>query len=374
MASKQKLGEKVQRHFLRLYPKRLRYFNKHPITAVVIFLLLYYSINIALSLHYGVFSNSPEVETFTEDAGVLLVPAILSAAIYYYFCFPTLLRTTFDALLIRGIFVSTPVKISNRMQGKFKSRRPAFLGPALSLCAYLASILWLLNQNEPTSWWYLNPTIIIIGISVLQIAWVPFFSLLVNYAIAILLIRDILEGNEIQVYRLSVDRSGGFGPLGQFSLRVVFFAFSYGIFLAQWAIHSTSDGTIGTDYALFFNVTLYAVLVPTFFYLPLSIAHQKMAAFREKLVHETSRQYLREHLNIHEGKLPKLTKLEEQVKHMAALQVLVKHELDYPVWPFSTRIRLTVLLNSLIPAVPTIIGILLGVATLGFELMQPHQA
>ena len=119
-------------------------------------------------------------------------------------------------------------------------------------------------------------------------------------------------------------------------------------------------GTIGENYFLIFNTTVYLFLVPMLFYLPLHFPHRAMVAYREKLMSDTAKHYHEEHRKILQGLSTDAEELETKLKYLDGLQKLQEHNRKYPVWPFNFRTSLGVFANAITPTVPTVIGLALN--------------
>lgn len=351
----QTLGRQVEGLLLSLYPQRLAFLVQRPVVAALAYLIFYYASHIIFTHLFGVFAGTPNILDFVEDTGNHLVPIALCATVYYYFYLPMLMRNTFDALAANKVFETADLKLSKPLG----MSRSFWLPHALTV---LAGILWLVwnlvimpdfNSNR---WWRLYPEITVFNTLVLVIAWVALFGLILNVFLTVQIIRQIFRDNSIQVYRLHPDGSGGFAPLGRFSLRIMYLALIFGVFLAIWAVQGITEGRMSTDYLLMFLVVLYVVCVLTLFYLPLHLPHLAMVAYRDKLARETSSRYLEANVNAHLANNQDAEMLSEKLKYMEGLQNLSVQERSYPVWPFNTRIRLTVLFNALVPVIPTVLG------------------
>jgi hypothetical protein len=198
---------------------------------------------------------------------------------------------------------------------------------------------------------------LVITVLTWTISYFALGGLLTNVVLGIRLIDQIFQRNAIQVYPLHPDNSGGLGAMGRYSLKLSLIALALGLFIVAAAIASITRGIIQTDYILFALSLIYLAIVPTLFFLPLRTVHAAMVAFRDNLFRETSNRYLSHHLNLHQNSEIGVDELENNIKYLDQLKALREHDKMYPVWPFDLRIRLTVFFTTILPILPSVIGI-----------------
>jgi len=339
------------------YPRALSCFHHRPLLAAITYTVVLIATGISNAFAFGHFTSTASVTGLTEDSVFWLGVFVLGIALYYYLMLPVWLGQAFDLLYAEHVFAASEVKVDPHTKHLFGSRRLSWLAYGATL---IGATLWTTTAliSPEKMWWESNP-ISFISLTLVEIvAWFALAGVVVNFVLSGYLIHKILHNNHIVVHPLHPDRCGGWSSLGKFSLRVSYFALVYGVLLVIWAIGAIQSD-ISDDYALFIQVFAYVVAVPTLFYLPLHSAHKSMVAFRNKLIRDTSDRYLQEHLRAHDMEVKDVEVLQTSVKYMDTLRDLQKHELTYPVWPFSIRTRLAVLLNAVTPAIPTIFGVII---------------
>jgi hypothetical protein len=237
-------------------------------------------------------------------------------------------------------------------------------GWALLLSGY--TILFPPSRTGDLRFWF-NTNSIAFATALLEwiLAGFAFGGIIADLILIVALISHTLSQNKIVVFPLHPDRSGGFSPLGNFSLRLSYLAAGLGLFLVCQIVVAIIDRRIQQDHILMLASVLYLVAVPTFFYLPLHSTHKAMLAYRDNLIRDTSERYLETHQSIHSTNYTLEAKqLEEKLLILEALKKLQEeHERAYPVWPFNINIRFAVLANVLTPIIPTIIGLVIDFAT-----------
>jgi hypothetical protein len=356
------LGQEIEKLLLKAYPQRLHKLCQSPGKFAFVYVVVCISIHVVLALIFGGFSGTEDVQDITEDPLYLPVIVVLTVIVYHYCLLPRLVGRAFAELQHNQVFVFNTIKVDSKTSNAFSAKWVLILPLGLTLGIGAILILWLLVfiPGDLTYWSVIHPITFLVAGSTYMIAWWALVSLIANLTLTIRLINAIFAHNRIKVHRLYPDQSGGFNPMGRFSLRISVIALVYGAFLVAAAINSTfNTGIIEEDYLLFFQIPIYLVVVPTLFYWPLRSAHRAMVQFRDDLIRETSQRYLDEHLKAHNAATNDAEKLEARLKYMDALKKLQEHEQTYPVWPFNMRIRLTVVANTLVPVIPTVIGLAL---------------
>jgi hypothetical protein len=162
--------------------------------------------------------------------------------------------------------------------------------------------------------------------------------------------------NDITVFRMHPDKCGGFAPMGTFAFRFTYLALAIGVFISAAVVQHAIDNSL--DWRFTSMVFVYAVVVPSHFYLLMWFPHKKMVFFRDDLINKSSKLYSSIHAEAL-GSLPDsaMVDIEAKAKQMDALQGVSFHARQYPVWPFSTRIQFSVLLNAVSPLLITVVSI-----------------
>ena len=356
------LGQQIEDIFLNAYPHKLHRFVKHPLLTVASYVLLYIGSHITLTLIFGGFAGTTDLLDLTEDTTYPAGLLSLCVTIWYYLRFPTMFGKAFDVLFEEGVFRDQQIRIGASIKSIVTPRYLFWIPAILLSCVILVWQFTVTQTNYAVkSWFQINTFIYISTLVIWTIGWMALIGMLGFVIASIYVIRKILQENEMSVFRLHPDRSGGFGSLGRFSLKLSFLALVYAVFLILTAIFSTIEGSITSDHVLMLNVIVYSLFVPILFYLPLHSVHVVMVKYRDNIMRETSKYYWEEHENVYKADHPLTAEqLEEKLKVLDALKHLQEqHEHDYPTWPFSYRVRLGVFLNAITPLATTIGGIVI---------------
>jgi hypothetical protein len=352
-------GSQIEGLIHKLYPSLFTVFLNRPGLAAIAYFFLGTGIQLVLAILFGGFRNTPDIIDITEDPFQFPTLLVISIAIYFYFMLPRLLISAFEGLADNHIFLSRQIQINPSIRSLFDARWVRYLPIGLTLLLGITVSIWdfFIIKKNLRPWTLVHPINFVIGGGVLFIGWFFISALIVNVFLATRLINKIFQDNEIIVFPLHPDKSGGFGPLGKYSLRMTYLALGFGGLLVAFAINSTfNTGIIKEDYLLFSWVATYLVVVPTLFFLPLLSAHHAMESFRDILINQTSAQYLRTCLRAHLETHQESKKLKENLEYMEILQELERRERGFPSWPFNLGIILNVSANTVLPALPTFIG------------------
>lgn len=352
------LGAKIEEITSHDLPPRYAVLSRFPLLGGVI----YYVSNVVLygllAALFGVLHTEGNRIGYLDDFEMIFNELLLAASIYYFFRMPALLGRTFRLLTENDVFVGDQIKIDASVvklfRSKLRKRAPVVFA---GIYASLGVIFQLAGLFPVSGWFTINVFAYCVVAVTLTIAWCAMASVLVDVTLSIYLIHRLLRDNPIVVRRLHPDQAGGFGSLGSYSLRIGYFALIYGIWLASAATRAIVEDTFAIAPTL--TAVVYVIAVPILFFLPIYSPHRVMAAFRNRLMSETAQKYSTHHQAIH-TEIPETVKeFEQKIAYLNELQALQKHDASYPVWPFNFQIRAAVAFNSLAPAVPTVIGLLI---------------
>jgi hypothetical protein len=353
------LDVEIEKLLLNRYPKWLEDRRQYAVLYGVGYSVISTLVLIIASLVFHRFDGNPNITDLTEDVGLPFVQVICGAFVYYYLKLPALLAKTFKQLVANDVFDADEIIIDKKWEKNLQSRRWNWLAWSVAIFSIIAMALHSGLNADKTDAWNDHWSLFLIAQGCWLIAWYTGPQLILNVFLSALLVAHIFKKNEIQVHRLHRDGCGGFSPLSKFSLHVTYFALIYGIGFFVSGLHSYFEGNISKDYLLFLDVSIYLVIVPIIFYLPLHSAHKAMLNYRHRLINKTSEKYLHEHSSLYNSSYDDL---EDKLKVLDGLkQLRDEHEQAYPVWPFNIRIRLAVLLNALFPVTTTLIGLFIDV-------------
>lgn len=290
------------------------------------------------------------------------IPATLFgfAALYYYFRMPKHFSRTLTKLRDNGVFASNEIKIGERVSRLAQDsllRIGLFVVPVI--WAVGAIVLFPYHAGKHTYWFQINPISYAYVASSWMLLLAALSGLVISMAISGATLNSIFTNNKITVHSLHSDKSGGFGPVGNFSFQFTIMALLAGIMVGTFVWGSIENDTFRADYPIFLLEGLaYLVIVPTLFYLPIRGAHKAMVAFRDDLIKQTYARYSVENQSKYDvGNKENLTNISGAVEQMDILKRLAVHESSYPVWPFGFRTRVGVFANAIFPLTCTLAGV-----------------
>jgi hypothetical protein len=366
------LGRTIESLMRGAFPRQLVPLFKRPVWVALAYLLLSSASHVALTAIFGGLVDTSGVVDLAENVpSYVAIQVVLSAVVYYFLVIPTLLGRTFDALIANRVISESVEGVDRRFESVVRARwlRWVFGGlPWLGIIAFI--VISRVTQSDLEYWNEVNALVFLVVLFFGGLACFATVGVVMQITLSIWCIRVILRDNPITVYALHPDRSGGFGALGRFSLRLSFLALGFGAILAVFAVASIEDERIATDYLLFLMTAGYFITVPVLFYLPLHAAHQAMRRYRQTVSGRTALQYAREYARIWSADAPDRPdggcldagELEARVDQLDVLRRLHQHEQGLPVWPFNAQIWLTVLLNAAVPILPTVLGLVTDLA------------
>lgn len=354
----QSIGQMVASILNNLYPPFVRRFQRHALWISIVYGCGMLVIWLGGAFIFGGYSNTPDTLDITEDStfGISVIAFIL--VMYYYLTYPQMVGRTLDTLVQEQIFVDggvvTHPRLVNWCTSKWIRFTPIFL---LTPILILLGLEALFDFDHVRHWSETNGLFWICSTCGNTLGWLALASLFVSLILTMLLLRYIFLKNEIVVFPLHPDGSGGYGSLARFSLRLSYLALIIAAFIIAQVIGTMRRGQLSSEYIVMLNSLAYLLIVPALFYLPLHQAHRAMLTFRTNLINRTSAQFFERHKALLNELPQNANALANQLKYLEELEKLQAFNQKYPVWPFNMKVRLAVLANAITPLVPTVIGL-----------------
>jgi hypothetical protein len=270
---------------------------------------------------------------------------------------------TLTKLRDNGVFASDEVEIGERASRLAQDSRiravPIFVTVVVSILI-AAMAMFRIFRTTDTPYWFdinrINAASLVINSALI---WLALSGVVISMAISGTTLNSIFTKNKILVHSLHPDKSGGFGPVGDFSFQLTVMLLFPGIMVGSFVWLSIKSGHFRSEYpVLLLEALANLVIEPTLFYLPIRGAHKAMVAYRDNLIKQTYAKYSAENLSKYDPQNEKiLTNVKGAVEQMDVLKRLAKHESSYPVWPFGYRTRVGVFVNAILPLTVTLIGV-----------------
>ena len=186
---------------------------------------------------------------------------------------------------------------------------------------------------------------------------------LFNITSTIIILRQLFEHKSLNLYPWHPDRCGGLRSISRYSLALSYAIAGLGLVFSIWTIVEIQAGTFSDAYHIWLADTMYVVLAPVVFFLPLGTAHAAMQQTKDKLLLELSRQFDQEYKQIVEDMESESKDLGGSVEKIEHLQKLYEIADSFPVWPFDVANLRRFLTVTLAPIIPAVISIGIDVIT-----------
>jgi hypothetical protein len=299
----------------------------------------------------------------TQDWGFIPVTLFGFVAFYYYFRMPAYFSAMLTKLRDNGVFASDEIEIGERVSRLAQDSRiraiPILVAVVAGILTAAMAVLRILRTPDTIYWFDINRINSAPLVVNTMLLWLALSGVATSMAISGATLNSIFTKNKVIVHSLHPDKSGGFGPVGDFSFQLTVMLLFPGIMVGSFVWLSIEAGHFRSEYPVLLSEGLaYLVIVPTLFYLPIRGAHKAMVAYRDNLIKQTYAKYSVENLSKFDPQNEKiLTNVKGAVEQMDVLKRLAKHESSYPVWPFGYRTRVGVFVNAILPLTVTLIGV-----------------
>ena len=278
-----------------------------------------------------------------------LVPLIW----YFYAWMPQGINTTLNSLWSNSVFTSDTSYQDFVIEFKRIFRLLA-LSPWLALIILIPVFItegsywetWSIARN-PNSWIYLALYGIYMGFS-----WYFIIQMACREILLSVELLRLFQKRKVRVNLWHPDKKGGLGVLSEYKLKIALILAIVAVILVivSFPSHLKAPAPSRNIPTLF---TIYLILGPTVFFLPLLGAHYAMKDAKNKLLNDVSKglnQYL---------KVDFLTtdkNWEYKFEHVIRIRALIE---EYPVWPFDLAVIGRFVFVTLFPAALNILSFFL---------------
>lgn len=362
--SLQSISESSEEFLRQTYPQVLRRFCDHAFFAGILF-ICFATVTYGLTtITFGGF-NSGAAVNLTDDWGLPVFLAYSFGMVYYYFRMPELFSRMLTTLRDNSVFTSSEVEtgeFASKFSQNARMRRvPIYTG--LILFA-LQNVTAPPRKRAPVFWYDAHP----VNAFIVTVTWLPLWIIISGLVLSIVTsgatLNAIFTRNKILVHSLHPDKSGGFGAVGNFAFRMTIMALLPGIMLIVVIWRSIELNVTGPIYPAFLLLSLgYVVVVPLLFYLLIRGGHKAMEDFRNSLIERVCLRYSNYNFSIRgmQNREEDWVHAASTLEQMDTMKRLATHASSYPVWPFGMRMRVGVVVNSILPLSLTLIGILVDI-------------
>jgi len=307
-----------------------------------------------LALSYGDFWSSNGIIGYIDDYSLLnnLIFGILPV-ITFYFLIPEYIQQCFEKLADNKIFSSPKIK-QNSNHFKYKGLDEFTTAAQKSLSSkwwiiagvILATIFLLiaLPEHFKARHWIVRHWFSVLSFEVIW--WVAFsltVILVLRSLAGIWWIDQVFRNFKITLHPLHPDRVGGLRPLSEFSMRLGYLIFFFGLELGlnQYFTSYTlnrSWGNVLWSSDIVLAWVIYILLAPIVFFAPIQAAHDAMQEAKNHEIQIISDHFEEEYKQIHNNLKKPMTSLRVHSDKIDELQKLYALVNTFPVWPFDIKI------------------------------------
>lgn len=305
-----------------------------------------------LSIVWGEFKSHGDVIGYVEDY-TLFANLILGAfpVVTYFFLMPIFLQECFENLRINKVFsLSKTIDNATIKYQKFdefildvkkslSSKLWVILGIVLSTI-FLAMIL---PGHLEAKHWIVKYKLSFV---IIEFVWWVLFSITVIFIFRTLVgiwwINQAFRVFRINVRPLYPDRVGGLKPLSQFSLRLGYIIFFFGLELGfnQYFTGQKMTGVLGHaswtfDIILVWGV--YIILAPLAFFAPIGAAHDAMQKAKDAEILLISGYFEKEYKLLRNNLGQSIKYFKKRSNKIEELRKLYAMIDSFPVWPFQLQ-------------------------------------
>jgi hypothetical protein len=244
----EKISATSEEFLLQSYPQFLRRFCRRPFVVAMFFVCFAALTTIISTSIFGGLASGAKVN-FTQDWGFITVSLFGFVAVYYYLRMPAHFSGTLTKLRDNGVFDSDEIEIGKRVGTLAQDSRiralPIFVAVVVEVMMFAMSTL----RTHNAGYWFdinrVNSAIMLFNTSII---WLALAGVMVSMAISGAALNSILASNNIIVHSLHPDKSGGFGPVGDFSFGLTVMALFPGIMVGGFVWGSIKADTFRYDY------------------------------------------------------------------------------------------------------------------------------
>jgi len=175
------------------------------------------------------------------------------------------------------------------------------------------------------------------------IFWFPFNVILVYMVlmlvskelVTILSLRRLFQEQELVLYSLHPDKSGGMRPLSDYVMTFNYLIATLGLALSVLIWSSYTAGTLSINYGLWLMILVYFVVSPLCFFAPLGTAHAAMKHIKEKRLLDIANQLQETYALAHKSLLmDNAEEFKAELKKIKQLRIMYELKEGSPEWPF----------------------------------------
>jgi hypothetical protein len=213
----------------------------------------------------------------------------------------------------------------------------------------------LLFRERPPRWNIMNQTYFFFFYTpITDLAALMVATMAVRQTLMILWLTKLFKTVPIDVHPLHPDNCGGLKPLGDYSLKIAYLISIMGFDITVVAFAPVTRGQpFEWTIELIIYYSLYLLLAPVLFMLPLIAAHKAMKTKKREVLLEISRQFEENHERTCELLDKALVKKRiERMKELEAFYEMTQS--SFPVWPFDLGVLRKFIAVVVAPLLPSV--------------------
>lgn len=292
-----------------------------------------------------------------NDWPVLIIEMIMVPVVAgYYLWQPNAMQALYEGISIR--IGSNPLARARAMEYVRPLQWTGWVWLAMFVGLFEAAyIQYVFIKDEVIIWETVNP---LMNISYLLVRFAVFYMLIyiiVRQIFTIIGLNRFFSEISVQIVPLHPDGAGGWRILGDYVLSTAFIIGAVGLYFGMGFMRrELNPHVITTEFYIL--LTVYFILAPLFFFLPLIQAHRRMREAKKKLLLEVAEQFDLEYKNLLNGL--KSNQVDSMlVQRVEAVQKMYKIAQDASEWPFNHEILSKFSAATLLPVVLPILAALL---------------
>jgi len=293
------------------------------------------------------------------DDWTVLVNELITVPVVagYYLWQPSAMQALYDGISEK--IGPSPLARARAMEFVRPVRWPGWAFVAIIIGLLEASFIRYVFLNSTTVIWEtINEVMLVSSFVVRFFTFYMLVYIIIRQTYTIIGLNRLFSELSVKIAPLHPDKAGGLRILGDYVLSTSLIIGAVGLYFGMNFLRRELNPFVIT--AEFYGLlTLYFILAPLFFFLPLIQVHRRMKEAKRKLLTEVAEQFDIEYRKLLEGL--KQDRLDaSHVVRVEAIQKIYKIAEDAPEWPFNLEIlskyAAAIVIPVLLPGAAQIFG------------------
>lgn len=334
----------------------------NPISALIVYLLLYLSIILWAAWKYNLwFPTTTRNGLLTEPSALINDLLFQPCIVAYYFWSDHAIMDLFDSIKEAFISENHYKRVVSQLDHRLNNKRQAYYFWAFSICftifayaSYSTGIRWGFQNAPLATWWSEHPIIYLIASPLIIFSCYASLTLGYRFIAHNRSLADLFDTDQLKV--LPKDKDGGLGPIGKFSANLSWMiAVTAGMFLFS-ALQTPHN--FYKDVILMSGIGIYILVAPILFFAPMMSAHSAMVNYKNKQRQIVSNEWYREFEKLQQLQSKDASETRSIREKMKQLEEDISMIDKFPTFPFDINAIKKYFSIILAPLLPILISLI----------------